>query len=768
MPKPREQAIIAAALDGTSTTQSIVNKAINSINWRMTNFFHYGLTEYQLGLPTDKTVNLIIRSEFVETELDRFEGEGNYTIESITSVPPSDRYFITKYLYRYRDYNRYLDTVIPPNDFASEIENSHDNFVVESKSQLTAATESLLDGIPVNRYVETTYLVDGVSATLCETFEVEHSFNYSDSFSEKTTHKYDGYSRDSDVGLPVEYTLNYVTSSYSRYRGVGTLTYQEKVTRFTRFADGSEGPVSTELFDPITLTYDTGLIGNTEVFRQNEKFLPDEIPDVMYYIVEYFIFSPEGKKIPKYLFTIDDYDLDPGIEQGEPILQITKVHPETDYYPIVPLRQRNKSVLENEFLADSVRDILNKLDLDADHLVNAIESNEDIADIDEAMLITAVSVDTTENAGIKYLIQYFEENLQLIVTEEATGFSTIPDTIVKHFIRIEEGSIDMRIDFAQIERKTVTGSIGKVGTVSNSIDVTGSNDIWYLREQRTTNEYIELKITDPVHKNYIYADGVITTTLRDIIDDEENENFIIPLKRSTTLKLNTYELQELFYECTVLVCYAYEKRKLKWYEGKAFKIFMVAASIAILISTGIEIYSVFAAATTVTAGLIAVAKLVLGKYLISLGLEYAVEMVGVELSFIIAIASLALSISKGAGNNILANMNASELLQLSTGISASISSNVQKDMLEFQAEVTAFQDEAESLMDELEAKQELLKPSNLIDPFYFVNSGPIHDFNEEPSNFYRRTTQTNIADLSYAAIENFAEVNLSLPKPKFN
>ncbi|WP_269519449.1 hypothetical protein [Alteromonas sp. BMJM2] len=772
MPDPKQEAIISAALDGKSIKQGLIDKSINGINWRMSSFYYYGRDHYVYGLPTDKTTSQILYSEFVEISLDRLEGSGNYTIESIKSVPPSDAYYVTKYLYNIRNYHRYLLTVVPPDDFASEINSAHDTFVNESKAELVTNTEALLNGVPVDRYRETAVSVDGEPATLCETFTVAHTINYSDTFSEKTKHTFEDHVRDSPVGAPVEYTLNYLTTSRSKYRGIGKVNYQEKVIRFTRYGDGSESPKTTELFPRVELTHDTGPTENTRTFEQSEKFIPDEKPDVLYYIIEYYIQPNNGPKIPKYLFTLDDFAFDPGIEQGAPIQEIVKTSPESDYYPIVPLRKRNRNVLtgiySDTFQAESTREILTKLDLDADHLVEAIETNEDIDDIDEAMLLTAVAATTQKQAGIKYLIRYFEEVLDLIVTEETSGFSTTPDEIGKHFIHIEEGNIDIKVEFEGISRKTITGRIGKVGTTENVITIDGKNDKWHLREQINKNEYVEIYVVNPKHKNYIYSDGVVTTSLKDVVEDEENKNFIIPLKRSATLKMGSFDLQELYYETTMLVCHAYEKRKLEWYETSGFKFFMIVVSIAVLISTGVEIYSVFAAATTATAGLIAVAKIVLSKYLIALGLEYAVELVGVEVAFIVAIAAFVASGYGGLNNVNLANMNAVQLMQLSSAVTNAISTNIQKDMLEFQSKVTAFQEEAEDLMDELESKKELLSSSKIIDPFHFVDNTPYNDFNETPSSYYFRNMQTNVADLSYASIENFVDINLTLPKPTFN
>lgn len=771
-PKPLEQAVVRAVLRNERTLPAILNKAINGINWRMASYYQHGRDHSIFGLPTDKTTSIVLKSERVEERLNLIEG-GNYVIENIKSVPADDEYFTTKYLYNIRGYDRYLNTVVPINDRLTAIENSFLAFTASKRSLLESETEKLLVGLPVDRYIETSTTLNGVAATLCQTFTVETSINYSDSFNKATKYTYDSYERHEEAGQPLEYTLNYLTTTLMNYRGVGVITYQESVSEFYRYADGSTTTTSQRIFDPQKRTFTLPKVSETVTYIDSERFTPTEQADVLFYIVEYHTIDTDGKKIPKYYFTYDDFAINPGgPEENAPVHETIIGSGESDYYPIVPLRNKNQSLVTGDFEGSayyrSIVATLEKLDIDAHQLADALESNPDIDQIDEAMFMLAVSADTQDNASITYLIKYFEYIID-VVPELSTPDDYINgNDAVSHNIHIEEGNVDIKVEFGGIERKLVQGKIGHRGYVENIIDVNGTHDKWFLRKQVSDDQYVEIYIVDPVHKNYVYGDGVITTKIRKFVEDPDNKNFIIPLKRGITDLMNNFDLQELHYQSAMLVAFAYEKRRLKWYERVEFKVLLVVVSIIVLISTGIDLYTAIATAASASAAAVAVATLVLEKYLISLGLEYAVEVLGIEAAFVIAIIAIASGAYAELSGTEVFSLGPSELLELTTGISKAISTNIQKDMLEFQAEVTAFQGEASDLMDELEQKKELLKSSNIIDPFYFVNSGPIHDFNEEPSNFYRRTTQTNIADLSYAAIEKFAEVNLSLPKPKFN
>ncbi len=795
LPDPLSQAILEPIFGGESKriTTNILNRAISGINWKMESFFTYGKNQYSLGVPYQKAFTNGLTDEQIAEIMSQYESQP-YVIDTSRIVPSWSALELTQdKLTNEYGYNRYTSKIEPQNhSFDGLIDDNYARFQSDFTDTLAPEFDALKGGIPVNRTIETGDTYNGEPATRVDTYTVTTTESQTVVPSKTVTHRYDSFEH---VIIPLEesdrdptelilfrdaygYKLYFSIHAKFRIRALSSVTYQETRKRHYVLEDGSTTQVVSKIFDPVTLNGEVRTASATESYYYDEEGvieMDDISPDLIFQsYIEYHTIDSNGKKQPKLIYT-------PFTEKtllGQPDADPDEF---SQYYPTVPFISQNENMFDDsrkdtELYKTSI-ELLKRLDVDALAISAGIQSSPSIKDIDEAYFMLAVDVETEKKAELMYLMEFFthiydQQPPELKTTVDQNNKFVFPlDNLVQGLMDIMvEDDVSLTLAFNSVGIRNITGSIGKVGSMEREFSL-GENDKWYIRQQTKANEYKELVIVNPTHRNWVYGNGSIETSLREAVEDEDNKNFIIPLHRYYVNKLNSFDRQKLLYAAPKIISHAYEKSKIEWYETKAFKQFLVAVTIVITIATGVDVYTTVAAAFTaggVTHALIVLVSLVLEKYLITLALEYAVELVGVEAAFVAAIAAMAAGLYTEFSGNEFLKLGPTELLQLSTGINSAISTNLQKDMLEFQAEVTAFQDEAESLMDELEAKQELLKPSNIIDPFYFVNSGPIHDFNEEPSNFYRRTTQTNIADLSYAAIENFAEVNLSLPKPKFN
>ena len=83
-----------------------------------------------------------------------------------------------------------------------------------------------------------------------------------------------------------------------------------------------------------------------------------------------------------------------------------------------------------------------------------------------------------------------------------------------------------------------------------------------------------------MHTNIVNNKGRIESTLKEVVQDKDNNNFIVPLNSyifdhtlSVTKRIN------LMYDCIQIIINSYEKTKLKWYQTSFFQFVMLVITI---------------------------------------------------------------------------------------------------------------------------------------------------------------------------------------------
>lgn len=794
-PSPITDATIGAVLQDEYILPSLVNSAINGVHWRMESYFHYGFYEYSEQLP--EQFGSLYR------EIDSYENADNvlsgietlpYTIEDIRWEKVTSETAIEIYLIDEHGYSRFTQTVNSmPEDFRATFDVNKANFITASENDLISKRDALESGIPQNRTERSNVLYKDQNAVEVKTYEV--TVNRSVSFipTESISTVYTGRERDQSQPDIENYILNFKSTQTLKGRGLGRIQYQVKTTTHYELSDGTTTSPVTELLEPEVLS--TGTVSYTELHsltytdeRQPIVSLDGQTPEYAYLprhlIIEYYVTEPSGNRIPKIytrffpIYLNAMYQGNMTLEDLAPNTLVFSDDYETKYFPIVPLIREGQLVFDESNkgtdLYETGTQLLLKLDLEAS-AINAAISEGNIEDVDEAIFILAADLNTGGQASLAYIFREFEEyyektdNLYRVVVDENNVFS-IDVKRGASSINISEGNSGFMLAHAGIGVRFVKGRIGNVGVYEREYNIEDlDRQHVFLRKQISEDTYKEIVVVDPWHTTLINGYS-FHTRIEDLANDEERNTFYIPIKKSTLSSFGSYTIQELYYQATKMIFLSQETEGKSFWESAGFKDLIIIGSIIVTLISGIDIYTTVSAALAAagtTAALVALVTIAIKHYIIALALEYAVKVVGIEAAYIAALAAFAYGAYTGLSGNV-GMLEPQQLMQLSASLNNAVSTNIQKDMLEFQTEVTAFQEEAESLMDELEAKQELLETSNIINPFYFVDNRPINDFTESPSTFYRRNLQTNIADLSYATIEKFVDVSLTLPKSNLN
>lgn len=425
------------------------------------------------------------------------------------------------------------------------------------------------------------------------------------------------------------------------------------------------------------------------------------------------------------------------------------------------------------------------LSMDYDRLVEGIHENPDINDVEQAMMVMGVPAKTNDPIERRYLFDFFDglyeqSKQQPELFSNAQSNVSTPDLISRLLQQINRSSMviqdkrfKMALNWGNIIRRKVVGKVGLPGMYFSGfgyetkwMDVptlsgdsvpkdTGSKRHWY-QHQISENVYEEIQIFDLKMTYYVFGD--YTTT-----GDEDDDILLIPVDMGIAKGYTLRDREVLFSRSMHYVFNSKVTIKLKWYQTGIFKAIVIIVMVIITIaSKGTTIKGLMAAiaAGTITWSALAmvVVQMLIRQLIAMLLIRLFVKIVGVKIAFLTAIVAAIYgnySAIKYASQEGLPF--ASEMLQLSSGLTQEIGRTIQQDMNDLlgeQNEFALFVKEQTKLLDE-----------KLLDLNQNINLTPIIVFGESPSDFYERTVHSgNIGVIGLDAVSSFVDVALTLPK----
>jgi len=413
------------------------------------------------------------------------------------------------------------------------------------------------------------------------------------------------------------------------------------------------------------------------------------------------------------------------------------------YFPIVPIRENNVTATykNKPELAKSAKRLLRKLGLNYEDILAGVDANPDIGKIDHAYIIIGLKLNSTTQAALNYLFEYFSYLASVsTVTEEIDG-EWVPGTTYGvsslppiNQLEIKCTSYRALLAYRYITRNVVTGSIGKIGTVTQTINVMeqstytqpyGSyivrdNSELILRKQVSATEYVELLIKGPHHINYVYHAYGIDTNLRILANNEDDNNFIIPLNRYIfTEVLSKKEQIAVMYSALNITFNSYDVIKLKWYQTGFFQFVMIVITIVLTaygfgyIANSVRGMTLAAAAATIAT------ELAIGVA-ISVGLQMAIKVLGLETTVIAVLVMVVVIMYMGYGPNGAGSLEgvpwAEEILRVASGLPEAVKTYAEHMMKKISHDMTDFQEYAQKLWDDLETKWDAMKHTSNLDP----------------------------------------------------
>jgi len=365
------------------------------------------------------------------------------------------------------------------------------------------------------------------------------------------------------------------------------------------------------------VTIDTGL----SPLIVNHRLSYSTNPEGNWYRVVYYKDSaPSVRFVWYYEVASGTYpDLDPNVESVTSDL--------TKLLPIIPLRKDFISLdtdsSDPEYITS--KELLNKIPLNLDDIVGAIDSNSDIDSIKDSFILFGINLYTQSQVGMKFLYDLFINfNSNAIVDE--IQYTNSPD-ISKSFniIKLDEQNYNAAIVFSYMTITDHVGVIADVGEYTNVATVLandpydlglgqygGINSYVTVQYQTDASNYREV-IVYGLHQTIIIDTGdsgsFYTAVLEISSDAEAMSNFIFPVPYLMLEDYTSNDRTTLLIEALVLVNYAQSVTHLRYYQTSGF----VSLLSAVILIVGL-VLSVFTSGASGAATSAFVSALAAGAY----------------------------------------------------------------------------------------------------------------------------------------------------------
>lgn len=453
------------------------------------------------------------------------------------------------------------------------------------------------------------------------------------------------------------------------------------------------------------------------------------------------------------------------------------------YFPFAYFRFGKQSTISNKNTAGykTTKRMLEKLGMDIDTVGEAINSNEDIDDVEQALLLMAVPAISTNALENRYLFEYFDNmyaalggNTSSPITDLSQYTSAVDLDSQSHTQIIKDKRFKMALSNKGIDKKLRPGKVGKVGecfsvygessiTTIRQVDFGSLHEVPYItkiklhkyQRQITDSLYEEIIVRDLRMTYFIYGRYSVTADT-----EKEKDILLIPIDRNVTETYSVPDKERLYARSLHFVFNSRVVTHLKWYQSDFFKglVFVVAVVLTVM-DMGSDGGSWLSFAANYSLG-----QQILLAIIINVGIglvmnavfDLAVKVLGTEAAQVLAIVAILYGGYKVFTLGKAGLITAERMLMVALGLE---NATIRLDMENLIGEYKEFQDYAKEQTKLLDSAKELLGNSNVLSPLVI--------FGEKPEDFYNRTVHSgNVGTLGITAISYYVDLALTLPKLK--
>ena len=450
------------------------------------------------------------------------------------------------------------------------------------------------------------------------------------------------------------------------------------------------------------------------------------------------------------------------------------------FYPFSYLRLENtrmdwdKNLIQYKTSAE----MLKRLGLNYQKMIDSVHENPDISSVRQAMLMFAVSANTTNSLEQRYLYEFFDalkDSQQNIATTPTLSdilsqFVSTGKTITNSAIVVQDTSFKMAVSNGGIYKKRKGGVIGPLGSfsseymeqtasflVKDSEGVVQSHTytlpIHCYRKQISSGLYDEIQVINLRTTYYIY-EGY------NAIGNGTADYLLVPIDRAIVHNWSIPEKEALYMRGFQYVFNSVNVTQVAWYAQPWFQAVVLAAAVmmaAYTFGASMEAYSVLVSTGFLTTEAILwnIASDILIGLLVSVGTTELIKRVGPEVG--IALAVLAAAYGLASSSEMITGLPfADSALTVSTSLIKASGSAYSSKIGDIESELHDLQDEAKANAEVIQKAEDLLQTSNVLSPFTIIG--------EAPTDYYRRTMYSgNVGQIAIDGVATYVERSLTLP-----
>lgn len=432
-----------------------------------------------------------------------------------------------------------------------------------------------------------------------------------------------------------------------------------------------------------------------------------------------------------------------------------------NFFPFVYLRHNGAPASTDHSSSEyrTSRKLVKYLGMDYDTTVANINSNPDIPQVVQAMLMFAVPAVTSNPIEQRYLFDFFEQ-----IYFEAHASNPTQYAHAASF-GIADKRYRIALNIPRISRTRNGGVLGPVGNVSSYTapyavtvaelatygDPLGISHVY--RKQVSPGYYDEV-IVSMMTLTYAVSGGYVT------VASGTHANLLIPIDLNISKEYGITDREVLYARSMHYVFNALSVTYVHWYQTQLFSFLLLAAAIILsVVSLGESIAAYQALGLSLLAATsIALVIMIINTILIRFAVRLFIKAVGKDLALATAVA-LALYGAKDAiqAGGVQGAPMAKDLLVLSSNISNGVGESYAEDLKSVHNDREAYNKLIKERNSELESANALLERTSTLSPFVI--------FGEKPEDYFNRTVHAgNIGVTGIDMCTSYVDIALTLPK----
>ena len=399
--------------------------------------------------------------------------------------------------------------------------------------------------------------------------------------------------------------------------------------------------------------------------------------------------------------------------------------------PIVSIRNNKTSLVEGSTEYKEAEEILSTIGVDVGTMIEGIEENDDIEYIESAHIYFGVDPTVEDPIIAKAVYETFDyvyQDSDLYDGESSSYLATI-----------QEDKYNASLSWDSFGRSSVVGSIGSVGTYTNSVEVdvvtkvdsagaeyTEDVDVLVLRKQISETTYVEYRISYLVSTTFIKNGGFANVTAATLTSDK---TLTIPISKFFINQFSGLEQLDLFTKSLRMAVYAIQVTHLRYYQTESFAKFIKV--VMYIIAIVIFVFTWYTGGAS-SASFVAAVQSVLAGYAVSRAFVYLLNKTDNKIAqALLTVVAVAVASYTGDVNG-AANVAFLSVNMLTTAVNVHIEqgySNLEDDMEKFQTDYEERQEELDEASEDASVGDiefiATLQKLPSVNEYYYAKKGSI-------------------------------------------